>query len=62
MLKPIKTSILNLIQVDAEVNAALKEHTLVVVTKKGTEERSDSPVYDIYACQGRLEGYKIIEY
>jgi len=61
MLKLLKGSILNLIQVDAEVNAALKENTLVVVTKKGTQERSDSPVYDVYACQDRLEGGQIKE-
>jgi len=52
MLRLIKGSILNTIQVDAEVNAALKENTMVVVTKKGTPERGDSPVYEVYACQG----------
>lgn len=62
MLRLIKGSILNTIQVDAEVNAALKENTLVVVTKKGTQERADSPVYEVYACQGDLVGGQIKEY
>ena len=62
MLRLIKGSILNTIQVDAEVNAALKENTLVVVTKKGTQERRDSTVYEVYACHGFLVGGQIKEY
>ena len=48
MLKLIKGSILNTIQVAAEVNAALKENTLVVVTK-------DHMGSHIYAGHGTLE-------
>jgi len=51
-MKLIKGSILNKIQVAAEVNGALLEHNLVVVTK--TSKADANPVYDIYACQGEL--------
>jgi hypothetical protein len=61
MLELIKGSLLNPIQVSAEVNAALKGHTLVVVTKKEDADILDQPVYDIYACQGTLEGGQIKE-
>ncbi len=55
MLKLIKGSLLNPIQVSGEVNAALKENTLVVVTKENTK-------YDIYACQGKVEDGVIVEH
>lgn len=51
-MKLIKESILNKIQVAAEVNGALNEFNLVVVTKV---KRGDAnPVYNVYACQGEL--------
>jgi hypothetical protein len=62
MLKLVKSSLLNPIQVSAEVNAALKENTLVVVTKEGTKEQGDTPVYSIFACQGYLDSGQIKEY
>lgn len=52
MLKLIKGSLLNPIQVSAEVNAALKENSLVVVTKEDTHREIGQMVYAIYACQG----------
>ena len=51
-MKLIKASILNKIQVAAEVNGALLEHNLVVVTK--TSKGDANPVYAVYACQGEL--------
>ncbi len=61
MLKLIKASLLNPIQVSGEVNAALREHTLVVVTKKNLGANYEQWVYDIYAAQGKLEGGQIKE-
>lgn len=61
MLKVIKSSILNTIQVDAEVNAALKENTLVVVTKRDMGGYGAPVIYDIYAGQGKVEGGEIKE-
>jgi len=52
MMKLIKGSILNKIQVAAEVNGALLDHNLVVVTK--TSQGDANPVYAVYACQGEL--------
>lgn len=52
MLKLIKDSLLNPIQVSAEVNAALKDNSLVVVTRKATV--GSNPVYSIYGCQGEM--------
>ena len=52
MMKLIKASILNKIQVAAEVNGALLDHNLVVVTK--TSQGEANPVYAVYACQGQL--------
>ena len=46
MMKLIKGSILNKIQVAAEVNGALLEHNLVVVTK--TKQGDANPVYAVY--------------
>ena len=51
-MKLIKGSILNKIQVAAEVNGALLEHNLVVVTK--TRQGDANSVYAVYACQGEL--------
>jgi len=51
-MKLIKGSILNKIQVAAEVNGALLEHNLVIVTK--TKQGDANPVYAVYACQGEL--------
>ena len=51
-MKLIKEPILNKIQVAAEVNGALLEHNLVVVTK--TSKGDANPVYAVYACQGQL--------
>ncbi len=54
-MKLVKSSILNPIQVAAEVNAALKDNTLVVVTKGANG-------YDIYAAaKGVLKGGQIKE-
>ena len=62
MLHTIKTNILNLFQVAAEVNAALKENTVVVVTKRQLGAINDHAVYDIYAGQGKVDGGRIIEH
>ncbi len=59
-MKLIKSSILNKIQVAAEVNGALLEHNLVVVTR--TSKGDANPVYAVYACQGELEGGQIYEF
>lgn len=61
MLRQFKGSLLNPIQVSGEVNAALKEHTLVVVTKRNIGANYDQPVYDIYAGQGKVEAGQIKE-
>jgi len=58
-MKLIKESILNKIQVAAEVNGALVGHNLVVVTKTGPGEWN--PVYSVYACQGELVAGQIQE-
>jgi len=47
-MKLIKGSILNKIQVAAEVNGALSKYDLVVVTKEA------GPMYTVYACKGLL--------
>ena len=52
MVKLIRGSILNKIQVAAEVNGALLENNLVIVTK--TKQGDANPVYAVYACQGEL--------
>ena len=58
-MKLIKASILNKIQVAAEVNGALAEYNLVVVT---THHQPDaSPVYAVYACHGELVAGQIKE-
>jgi len=59
-MKLIKESILNKIQVAAEVNGALLEHNLVVVTK--TSKGDANPVYAVYACQGELIGGQLHEF
>ncbi len=59
-MKLIKGSILNKIQVAAEVNGALLEHNLVIVTK--TCEGDADPVYAVYACQGELIGGELHEF
>jgi len=51
-MKLVKDSILNKIQVAAEVNGALNGFNLVVVTK--TKKGDANPVYAVYACQGEL--------
>jgi len=56
----VKESILNKIQVAAEVNGALNKFNLVVVTK--TKRGDANPVYAIYACQGELIGGKLHEF
>jgi len=58
-MKLIKESILNKIQVAAEVNGALLEHNLVIVTKTSKSEADPLssrpiPVYAVYACRGEL--------
>jgi len=59
-MKLIKESILNKIQMAAEVNGALLEHNLVVVTK--TSKGDANPVYAVYACQGELMGGQLHEF
>jgi len=59
-MKLIKESILNKIQMAAEVNGALLEHNIVVVTK--TSEGDANPVYVVYACQGELIGGELHEF
>jgi len=58
-MKLIKESILNKIQMTAEVNGALLEHNLVIVTK--TKRGDANPVYAVYACQGELIGGQVHE-
>ena len=60
MVKLIKESILNKIQMAAEVNGALLEHNLVVVTK--TSKGDANPVYAVYACQGELTDGELHEF
>jgi len=59
-MKLIKESILNKIQMAAEVNGALLEHNMVVVTK--TSKGDANPVYAVYACQGELTGGELHEF
>ncbi len=58
-MKLIKESILNKIQVAAEVNGALVEHNLVVVIS--SRGFASNPVYSVYACQGELVAGQIQE-
>lgn len=58
-MRLIKDSILNKIQVAGEVNGALEEYNLVVVTK--TQIEDTAPVYSIYACHGELAAGQIQE-
>lgn len=46
-MKRIKTDISNKIQLAAEVNAALNENNLVIVTKSP----GDNPVYHLYGTE-----------
>lgn len=46
-MKLIKDAILNKIQVAGEVNGALEEHNIVIVTKS----QGESPVYRIYGTE-----------
>jgi len=57
-MKLIKGSILNKIQVAAEVNGALSKYDLVVVTNT---KQGDAPMYDVYACKGLLVAGQIHE-
>lgn len=59
-MKLVKESILNKIQVAAEVNGALNEYNLVVVTKAKRDDAN--PVYAVYACQGELVAGNIHEF
>jgi hypothetical protein len=61
MLRTIKADILTPIQVAGEVNAALKDNEVVVVTKKNIGANYDQPVYDIYAGDGKVEDGKLID-
>ena len=58
-MKLIKESILNKIQVAGEVNGALNDYELVIVTK--SQPKDANPVYAIYACHGELEAGQIKE-
>lgn len=58
-MKLIKESVLNKIQVAAEVNGALTQYELVVVTKY--QQHDANPVYDVYACHGKLVAGQIDE-
>lgn len=58
-MKLIKESILNKIQVAAEVNGALTAYDLVVVTKH--QKADANPIYDVYACHGELVAGQIKE-
>ena len=51
-MKLLKESVLNKIQVAAEVNAALTEYSLVVVIKH--QQPDANPVYAVYASHGEL--------
>ncbi len=59
-MKLIRDSILNKIQMAAEVNGALLEHNLVIVTK--TQQGETTPVYAVYAAQGQLIGGELHEF
>ena len=58
-MKLIKDSILNKIQVAAEVNGALTEYNLVVVIKHWQPDAN--PVYAVYASHGELVAGQIQE-
>lgn len=58
-MKLIKESILNRFQVAGEVNGALRDYNLVVVTKSQVEDAN--PTFDVYACQGKLVAGQIQE-
>ena len=58
-MKLVKGSILNKIQVAAEVNGAFTKYNLVVVTK--CQEGDANPVYAVYGCNGKLEDGQIQE-
>ena len=60
MLELVKGFLVNPIQVSAEVNAALRDHSLVVVTKTKTANY-DGLLYEIHACNGHLEAGHIVE-
>lgn len=54
MLKLVQTGLVSPIQVSAEVNKALKDNTVVVITKS-------EAAFNIYAGQGKLENGQIKE-
>lgn len=58
-MKLIKESILNRFQVAGEVNGALRDYNLVVVTKSQVEDAN--PVFAVHACQGELVAGQIHE-
>ncbi|MBA7633851.1 hypothetical protein ES703_41422 [subsurface metagenome] len=58
-MKLIKDSILNKIQLAAEVNGALTEYNLVIVTKH--RHHDANPVYAIHGCHGELVAGQIQE-
>lgn len=58
-MKLLKESVLNKIQVAAEVNAALTEYSLVVVIKHQPPDAN--PVYAVYASHGELLAGQIQE-
>ncbi len=55
MLNLVKSNLVSPIQVAGEVNAALKEHTVVVVTKTNIAANYEQNVYNIYAGEGIVE-------
>lgn len=61
MLRVIQSSLLNPIQVAAEVNKALKDNTIVVVTKTNIGANYEQNVYAIYGGTGKLEAGQIKE-
>jgi hypothetical protein len=61
MLELIKDYVLTPIQVSAEVNAALKEHTLVVVVKEDTGQGGNTPVYKVFGCNGLVIDGQVVE-
>jgi len=62
MLHARKTNILTTIQLAAEVNAALKENTVVVVTRRQLQTGADMAAYDVYAGQGKVEDGQIVDH
>jgi len=58
-VKLIKESILNRFQVAGEVNGALRDYNLVVVTKSHREV--EDAKFAVYACQGELVAGQIQE-